>query len=186
MRGWRGFSPIPSFGKGTGMPDKVEKKTSKFEETPVADFFMGIFLIVLSLVVICAAWSWPRLGPFAASAALSPLLITGSLLIMAIFLLLSSIRMQGHRNLVTRLKQSWAGEDTRPTLLTLALVLTYMIVLLNILAFEIATFLYIAASLYIFWKKKTWLVLLIAGTAVVSYSVIFKYFFKILLPGSGL
>ena len=169
------------------MQDKEKKeKKSKFEETPVADFFMGIFLIVLSLVVIYAAWSWPRLGPFAASAALSPLLITGSLLIMAIFLLLSSIRMQGHRNLVTRLKQSWAGEDTQPTILTLTLVLIYMIVLLNILSFEIATFLYIVASLYIFWKRKAWLVLVIAGTAVVSYSVIFKYFFKILLPGSGL
>ena len=166
------------------MQEKGEKKKeSKFEETPVADFFMGIFLIVLSLVVMYAAWSWPLLGPFAASAALSPLLITGSLLIMA--LLVNAIRMQGHRNLVARLKQSWAGEDTQPTIMTLALVLIYMIVLLNILSFEIATFIYIAVSLYIFWQRKAWLVLVIAGTAVAFYTVVFQNFFKILLPGSS-
>jgi hypothetical protein len=168
------------------MQEKGEKKKeSKFEETPVADFFMGIFLIVLSLIVMYAAWSWPLLGPFAASAALSPLLITGSLLIMAIFLLVNAIRMQGHRNLVARLKQSWAGEDTQPTIMTLALVLIYMIVLLNILSFEIATLIYIAVSLYIFWQRKAWLVLVIAGTAVAFYTVVFQYFFKILLPGSS-
>jgi hypothetical protein len=167
------------------MADKVEKKTSKFEETPVADFFMGIFLIVLSLVVMAVAWSWPLLGPIASSAALFPIMISGSLLIMAVFLLLNGIHLKGHTDLAAWFRQSMSSEDTRPTLLTLLLVILYMVVFVNFMPFEIATFIYIAASLYLFWKKKFWLVFLVAGIAAVSYSVIFQYFFKILLPGTG-
>ncbi len=167
------------------MSQKVEKKTSKFEETPVADFFMGIFLIVLSLVVIYVGWKWPRFGNLAHAPALFPLMIAGSLLIMAVFLLLNGIRMKGYVNLAARFRQSMAGEDTRPTLLTLLLVFLYMVVLINLVPFEIATFIYIAASLYLFWKRKSWLIILLAGAVVAFYSVIFQYFFKILLPGSG-
>ena len=82
------------------------------------------------------------------------------------------------------MKNSLAGEDTKPTLLVLAMVLVYIIVLLNLLPFEIATFIYIAFSLYIFWKRKLWLVLAIAAGAVAAYAVSFKLFFKILLPGA--
>ncbi len=167
------------------MPQSVDKRTAKFEETPAADFFMGIFLIVLSLGVIYAAWRWPRFGNIAFAPALFPLLIAGSLLVMAVFLLLHGIRMKGHRGLATQLRQSMEGEDTRPTLLTLLLVFFYMVVLINLVPFEISTFIYIAASLYIFWQRKLWLVLLVTAGAVISYSVIFQYFFKILLPGSG-
>jgi hypothetical protein len=168
------------------MQDTVEgKKSGKFEETPVADFFMGIFLIALSLVVIYAAWSWPRFGNLASAPALFPLLIAGSLLMMAVFLLIHGIRMKGYTHLAARLKQTMAGEDTRPTFLALLLVFLYMVVLLNLVSFEISTFVYIAASLYIFWQRKPWLVLLLAAGAVISFSVIFQYFFKILLPGSG-
>ena len=180
------IAAIPSFSKGAGMQEKgEEKKSSKFEETPVADFFMGIFLIVLSLVVFYAAWNWPRFGNFAHAPGLFPLMISSSLLLMAIFLLMHGIRMKGHTNLAARLRQSMAGEDTRPTLLTLLLVFLYMVVLVNLVPFEISTFIYVAASLYLFWQRKLWLVALLAAGAAISYSVIFQYFFKILLPGPG-
>jgi len=105
---------------------------------------------------------------------------------MAVFLLSHSIQEKGHLHLVARMKESWASEDTRPTLLILSLVLVYVIGLLDRLPFEIATLIYIVASLLILWDRKLWLVLAIAGGTVALYSVSFKYFFKILLPGSGL
>ena len=162
------------------------KKTPKFEETPVADFFMGIFLIALCAVVLYASWSWPRLGVLASAPGLFPFLIAASLLVMAVFILIHGVKEKGHLHLVARMRESWAGEDTRPTLLVLSLVLLYIIGLLNRLPFEIATLIYIAASLFLSWRRKIWLALAIAGGMVAIYSVSFKYFFKILLPGSGL
>jgi hypothetical protein len=160
-------------------------ETRKFEETPVADFFMGIFLIALCVVVIYAAWSWPRYEALASAPGLFPFLIAISLLVMAVFLLAHAIKEKAYVNVVARLKQSLAGEDTRPTLLTLSLVLVYIIALLNLLPFEISTLIYIATSLFIFWRRRLWLVLAIAAGTAVVYSVSFEYFFHILLPGSG-
>ena len=161
------------------------KKNPKFEETPVADFFMGIFLIVLCSVVLYSSWSWPRFGVLASAPGLFPFLIAASLLVMAVFLLIHGVKEKGHHHLLARLKESWSGEDTRPTLLVLSLVLVYIIALLNLVPFEIATLIYIAASLFISWRRKIWLALAIAGGIITLYSVSFKYFFKILLPGSG-
>ena len=161
-------------------------KIPKFEETPVADFVMGIFLIALCSFVMYVSWTWPRFGVSASAPGLFPFLIAASLLVMAVFLLFRSIQEKGHLNLVARVKESWAGKDTRPTLLVLSLVLVYIIGLLNRLPFEIATLIYIVASLLILWHRKLWLVLAIAGGTVAFYSISFRYFFKILLPGSGL
>jgi len=165
---------------------KGEAKTPKFEETPVGDFFMGIFLIALCSVVIYTSWTWPRFGVLASAPGLFPFLIAASLLVMAVFLLSHSIKEKGHLKIVACMKESWAGEDTRPTLLVLSLVFVYIIGLLNRLPFEIATLIYIVVSLLTLWRRKLWLVLAIAGGTVALYSVSFKYFFKILLPGSGL
>jgi hypothetical protein len=172
---------------GRRMADTPESagETRKFEETPVADFFMGIFLIALCLVVIYAAWSWPRFEALGSAPGLFPFLIAISLLVMAVFLLAHSIKEKGHVDLVARLRQSLAGEDTLPTLLTLSLVLVYIIALLNLFPFAISTLIYIGASLFIFWRRRLWLVLAIAAGMVALYSVSFEYFFHILMPGSA-
>ena len=49
-----------------------EKTEQEAEETPAADFFMGIVLMVLSTVVCYVAWSWPEATGIASSAALFP------------------------------------------------------------------------------------------------------------------
>ena len=56
-----------------------EKTEQEVEETPAADFFMGIVLMVLSGIVCYVAWSWPRPTGIASSAGLFPLCIASTL-----------------------------------------------------------------------------------------------------------
>jgi hypothetical protein len=166
-----------------------EKTEEAVEETPAADFMMGILLMALSAVICYAAWSWPRPEGISSAPGLFPFCIAITLFFMALGVFINALRLRGHRRFVkvfTRdhIQEAWARGNLKLAVLTLATVLTYMVVILNILSFEIGTFIYMVGSLYLFWRGKITRILIISGAMVAFYSVMFKVLFKLVLPGT--
>jgi hypothetical protein len=177
------------------MPDTInelkEKTEEEVEETPAADFFMGIFLMVLSIVVCRVAWSWPRPAGIASSAGLSPFLIAFTLFFMALSIFIHSFKGNGYLRFLqffrsSHFLESWARGDLKRVAFSLSAVLIYMIVILNFLSFEIGTFVFLVGSLSLFWRAKIYKILIISASVVAFYSVCFKVLFKLVLPGAGM
>jgi hypothetical protein len=168
-----------------------EQTDETAEEKPAADFFMGILLMTFSGIVFDVAWSWPRSGGIASSAGLLPLLISATLFLMALIIFITSLKHKGYQRMINILKlstsrKSLASVNAKLLFLTFSTILVYTIILLNLLPFEIATFLYVAGSLYLFWKEKIYKILIISIGITAFYSVTFKLLFKLALPGAGM
>jgi uncharacterized BrkB/YihY/UPF0761 family membrane protein len=83
-------------------------------------------------------------------------------------------------------QESWVRGNLRLFLFSLLTVLVYMIVILNLLPFEIGTFLFLAGALHLFWRAKIYKILILSACVVAFYSVSFKVLFKLVLPGVGM
>ncbi|OHE26160.1 MAG: hypothetical protein A3J94_14305 [Syntrophus sp. RIFOXYC2_FULL_54_9] len=172
--------------------DELKEKTDQeTEETPAADFFMGIVLMVLSAIVCYVAWSWPRPTGITSSAGLFPLLIASTLFFMALSIFIHSFKRKGYRLFVelfsaAYLRESWTQGNLRLCLFSLMTVLVYIIVILNLLTFEIGTFLFMTVALYLYWKTKIYKILIVSACVVAFYSLSFKMLFKLVLPGVGM
>jgi len=168
-----------------------EKTEQEVEETPAADFFMGIVLMILSGIVAYVALSWPRPSGIASSAGLFPFLIASSLFIMALSIFIHSFKRKGYRRFVelfgrAYLREAWTRGNLRLSLFSLLTVLVYLVVILNLLPFEIGTFLFMTTALYLYWKTKIYKILIVSACAVAFYSLSFKMLFKLILPGVGM
>jgi len=173
------------------MEPSEERREQEAEETPAADFFMGIVLMALSTGVGYAAWSWPRPTGMSSAPGLLPFLIAFTLFIMSLGVFVTSLKNRGFQRLIRffhsgDFQKSLAGEDTKLLRFALATVLIYTVLLLNLLPFEVATFIYTAGSLYLFWRAKIYKVLILSASATAFYSIIFKVFFRLTLPGTGI
>ena len=149
-----------------------EQTEQEVDETPAADLLMGILLMVLSTVICYASWSWPRTEGIASAPGLFPFLIAFSLFFMALALLINGVRLKGHRQLAaastaSHIKEAWERKNLKLAVLVFATVMTYLVVILNLLSFEIGTFLYMAGSLYLFWRGKVYRILFISGTQLI-------------------
>ena len=165
-----------------------EKSETKAKETPAADLVMSILLMALSAVICYIAWHWPRPDGISSAPGLFPFLIASTLFLMALALFISALRLKGYRQLIrtlgkTCLRKAWTEGNMKLAVLTLATILTYMVVILNILPFEIGTFLYMAGSLYLYWRGKIYKILIISAGMVAFYSLSFKVLFRLILPG---
>jgi hypothetical protein len=170
------------------LKDKTEQEV---EETPAADFFMGIVLMVLSGIVCYVAWSWPRPTGIASSAALFPLMIASTLFLMALSIFVHSFKRKGYRLFVEffsvkYFRESWIHGNLRLCLFASMTVLIYAIVILNMLPFEIGTFIFMSGTLYLYWRAKIYKILIISACVVAFYSLSFKVLFKLVLPGVGM
>lgn len=170
------------------LKETTEQET---EETPAADFFMGIVLMVLSGIVFYVAWSWPRPMGIVSSAGLFPLCIAGTLFLMALSIFIHSFQRKGYRLFVeffraTHIRESWVHGNLKLYLYSLMTVLVYIVVILNLLPFEIGTFLFMTVALYLYWKTKIYKIILVSASVVAFYSLSFKLLFKLVLPGVGM
>ena len=168
-----------------------EKTEQEVEETPAADFFMGIILMALSVIVCVVAWSWPRQTGIASSAALFPFCIAFTLFFMGLAIFIHSFKRKGYRRFVQffsarRFRESRTHGNLKLFLFSLLTVLIYMIVILNLLSFEIGTFIYLVGALFLFWRAKIYKILIISACVVAFYSLSFKMLFKLVLPGIGM
>ena len=168
-----------------------EKTEEAVAETPAADLVMSLALMALSLVVGYAAWFWPRPEGISSAPGLFPFLIAATLFLMALGLFVNALRLKGHRQLVrclakASIQKAWAQGNLKLALLALATVLTYLIVILNLLPFTIGTFLYMAGSLYLFWRGSLWKIMIASACMVAFYWLSFEVLFKLVLPGAGM
>jgi hypothetical protein len=168
-----------------------EKTEQEVEETPGADFFMGIILMALSMIVCVVAWSWPRPTGISSSAGLFPFGIASTLFLMALAIFIHSFKRKGYQEFVEffrvrHFRESWDRGNLRLFLFSLLTVLVYMILILNLLPFEIGTFVFLTGSLFLFWRAKIYKILIISACVVAFYSVSFKMLFKLVLPGVGM
>jgi NADH:ubiquinone oxidoreductase subunit K len=172
--------------------EELKEKTEQgVEETPAADFFMGIVLMILSTVICSVAWSWPRQAGIGSSAALFPFGIASTLFLMGLAIFIHSFQRKGYRRFVQffsarRYRESWAHGNLKLVLASLLTALIYMIVILNVLPFEIGTFIYLVGTLSLFWRGKIYKILIISACVVAFYSLCFKVLFKLVLPGVGM
>jgi hypothetical protein len=168
-----------------------EKTKEEVEETPAGDFFMGIALMILSAAIMYVAWSWPREGGLASSAALFPLLIASTLFLMALSIFVTSLKHNGVQRFLHYFTIDYwlgflIGTKGKLLLLTLSTVLVYMILLLRVLPFEAATIIYTAGSLRIFWKAKMVRIIIVSVAVTAFYVLSFRYLFGLELPGLGM
>lgn len=168
-----------------------EKTEQEVEETPAADFFMGVVLTVFSGIVCYVAWSWPRPTGIASSAGLFPFCIAATLFIMALSIFIHSFKRKGYRLFIgffraKHLREFWTHGNLRLCLFSLMTALVYIIVILNLLPFEIGTFLFMTGALYLYWKTKIYKILIVSVCVVAFYSLSFKMLFKLVLPGVGM
>jgi hypothetical protein len=149
---------------------------------------MSLLLMALSATIGYYAWTWPRPEGISSAPGLFPFMISASLGLMALGLLINALRLKGYRQLVqvlgkTYRRKAWAEGNLKLAFLTLATVLTYMVVILNLLPFEIGTFLYMAGALYLYWRGNIFKILIISAVMVGFYSLSFKILFRLVLPG---
>ena len=170
--------------------ERKGKEEDETVETPAADFFMGILLMALSAAICYAAWFWPRPTGISSAPGLLPFIVAFSLFFMSLSVFVSSLKNRGFQRLIhyfisSDFRKSLTGEDTKRLRFAISTILIYTIVLLKLLPFEVATFIYTAGSLQLFWKAKIYKVLILSASATVFYSIAFKVFFKLTLPGTG-
>lgn len=171
--------------------ERKEKEENETEESPAADFLMGILLITLSVGVCYAAWSWPRPAGMSSAPGLLPFLVAFSLFFMSLGVFVTSLKNGGFQKLIHYFKsgnfrKSLTGEDTKLLRFAISTVLIYTIVLINLMPFEFATFIFVAGSLHLFWREKIYKILILSAIATVFYIIAFKVFFKMTLPGTGM
>lgn len=175
----------------TNIERREERSKEGADGTPLGDFIMGTLLMAFSAGISYLSWSWPRPEGMATAPGLLPLLIGILMFFMSLSIFINALKHHGPRRLLelmstNRLKDFLASKDSKSLFLSLFTVLFYMIVLLHFLPFEIGTFIYLIGSLCVFWQGKVWKILLISASMTAFYSLVFKFFFNMMLPGAGM
>lgn len=161
------------------------------EPIPGIDFFVSIIILVLSIVVFVWSLQMPRPGGWSTAPGLMPLFLSVTLFAMGIGLMVPAIRKKGIARLASRVRgfsfRRWVNEATgRRTLWIIFLTAFYIFVLLGRIRFEIASTIYLLATLFVFWKKGGWLpIVLVSVFLPLVLGIIFRGVFIILLPGGS-
>ncbi len=168
--------------KGEARPDPEQRKARN-------GFLIGLCLLALSGYVFVTGWSVPRPEGWLTAPAMLPLLLGGSLFIMAVLITLDTIREGALRAFFDFGGRDAAGADSRPlwrTVFAMAMVGFFYFVLIPFLAFEIAVFLFLLSMMQFYWQEgrfRTRLALAVALPFIISGT--FQGVFGIPLPGDG-
>jgi hypothetical protein len=133
----------------------------------------------------------PRPGGWSSAPGLIPLFLSTCTFLMGLGLLVSSLRNKGISQLVTKYKtfspsQSIGQTKVRRSLWIILLTAFYFFVLLGRVPFEFASFIYLASTLSIFWKKGGWLkIILISALLPFVMSALFRLIFVVFMPGDS-
>lgn len=152
-------------------------------------FLMGVGLLALSGYIFVSGWFIPRPEGWLTAPAMLPLLLGGSLFVMAAFITLDTIKQGALRALFDFGWEDAASVDGRPlwrTIFAMAMVGVFYFVLIPFLYFEIAVFLFLLGMMQVYWPEarfRTRLALAVALPFIISGT--FQGVFGIPLPGDG-
>jgi len=149
----------------------------------------GVCLLALSGYVFVSGWSIPRPEGWLTAPAMLPLLLGGSLFVMAALITLDTIKQGALRALFDFGGRAAAGGDNRPlwrTVFAMVMVGFFYFVLIPFLQFEIAVFLFLLGMMQVYWPEarfRTRLALAAGLPFIISGT--FQGGFGIPLPGDG-
>ena len=157
------------------------------------DFVSSILLIVFSVVVTVLSLKMSRPdGSWYAAPGLIPLLVSTSLIVMGLGLLVASIRNRGFSQLIAKYKSfsfsdSIRDIETKRALWIILLSTFYVLVLTGRMFYEIASFIYLVATFYVFWREGGWLkIVLISVLVPLAMSFVFRVVFLTHMPGESI
>lgn len=178
---------------GQSSEKEPEKKTASediahkgVEETASArsDIILGSVLVLMSGAVIFRSMQMPRPEGWGEAPGLFPLLCGVILLFMGLSLTVTAIKRRRLEAHVTEAAASGKEESLEilRTLIVLGGVLIYVFALIPLLHYSIATFIYLLATIWYFWRGKLLWVVVISISGALFLSQTFKNFFDIILP----
>ncbi|MFB0508385.1 MAG: tripartite tricarboxylate transporter TctB family protein [Thermodesulfobacteriota bacterium] len=174
------------------MEEQVERQQdSKKGTMPAIDFFSSIVLMAFSVGVVLRSLQMPRPGGWSSAPGLIPLFLSACTFFMGLGLFVSSLRNNGISQLVTKWRafspsQSVSSTKVKRSLWIILLTAFYFFVLLGRTPFEFASFIYLASTLHIFWRKAGWLKIILISTLLpFSLSALFRLVFVVFMPGDS-
>ena len=174
------------------MEDHVDRQQDSRKDTMAAiDFISSVLLMAFSIGVALWSLQMPRPGGWSSAPGLIPLFLCICTFFMGLGLLISSLRNKGISQLVTKYRafspsQSIIDTKVKRSLWIILLTAFYFFVLLGRIPFEFASFIYLASTLYIFWRKGGWLkIILISALLPLFVSGLFRVVFVVFMPGDS-
>ena len=154
------------------------------------DLGAGTSLAALGLYVAAQAVTMPRPAGWHSAPGLLPFLLGSWLTAMSAVLLVGSVKRGGGaqlRRAVRQIRQDVTVRADRVWRMAfmLAGVAVYVYLLLPRLYFEIATFVYLATTMRVLWRREPLKIALVAGGVAVALTLLFSRFLRTLLPGAG-
>ena len=169
----------------------TEQQGSEKDSMAGIDFFSAILLMGFSLGIALWSLKMPRFSGWSTAPGLLPLFLCICTFFMSLSLLVSSIKKRGHKEFMIRYRALslsrfiWDTKTIR-SLWIILLTAIYVFVLLDRVPFELASFIYLTATLYIFWRKGGWLkIILISLLLPFATGGIFRGLFVVFLPGES-
>jgi len=176
------------------MNDNNDKQPiSRKDPRAGVNIISSIILMIFSAGVFVWSLYMPRPSGWPSAPGVIPLFVSTCLFFMALQLLVYGIRKDGISQLKS-MRQRKERSDERPetrtglkrSLWIVLLVAGYIFVLLERIPFEIASFIYMVAALYVFWRKGGWLKILIISAILPFFiSFMFRFVFHVLVPGES-
>jgi len=164
--------------------ENIEHKGIEEKAPSRNDIILGSVLVLLSGGVILRSIQMPRPEGWGEAPGLFPLLCGVILLFMGLSLTLSAVKRR-------RTEPQTAGQTTGSrkdpheilrTSIVIGGILVYVLVLIPLLHYTIATFIYLMGTIWYFWRGKLLWILVISISGSLFLSQTFKHFFDILLP----
>lgn len=159
-------------------------RTRRELRPPAGDYVLAGSLAVLSLWVIVSAIRMPRPEGWDEAPGLFPLICGFGLLTMAAILAVAAWRRPAVEDTTADSTGSEEPDEFNlgRTLLVGGSVLLYTLVLIPLLSYTLATFVYLVAVIWYFWRGKLLWILVISLGATVFLSQTFQRAFSIILP----
>jgi len=156
------------------------------------NFVSSIVLVIVSFFIIFGSLKMPKPAGWGSAPGLIPLFLSVSTLFMSLGLLVSSIKNHGLSQLAQKcrgfsLSQYLSGTETKRSVLIILLTGFYLLILLDRVPFELAGFIYLASTFYVFWRKGGWRkIILISFIVPFSAGGIFRVIFQTIVPGDSI
>ena len=167
--------------------------------SPTLDLIASVFLVLLSFVVMFAAWSLPVPGDLLTAPGLLPFITAFSLLLMALVLAATAIK-RINQSASSPVEQASAdGVSTTKALLLAGLVGIYILSLqqlafqqdfsiggtfFSVSAFEPVTIIALATIIHLYWRGRLWITTSVSVLWTLLLSLVFQKLFNLPLPGS--
>lgn len=196
---------LPEDGEGE-LPGFLSEEEPDERSTPRNDLLAGVAVAALSLFAMALSIRMPNPGALYTAPGLLPFLTGLSLLAMAFGLGVSAAREGGAKersgSFGSGLRAFFSDDENRRLILLVGVIFLY-VVLVDILtfdlriplglagleyrfsSFELVTIAVITSILYASWRAPALKCLLVASATSVALAALFRYGFRVLLPGSG-